>query len=125
MKPFTKAKDPHEFLSLLDSLKKRASVAKSDQTSVPFLLIDNKIFDEMMDYIRESNRALLFLTKRPTEFLISHGEAQKVLGVSENTLRGLRNRGLIDYIQYERKIWFWWKDIEIFLNRNRKEAFAI
>ena len=117
-----------EFHSIANTLFFKASLHDSmKQTGsdgfVPILTIESSIVQEMFMQIEKTNQVLSRLMKRPTDFWLTHEETLKFFGVGQTTLRNWRNRGLIAYTQYERKIMFHWDDISEFLKSNRYDAF--
>jgi len=91
--------------------------------SVPILMVEAGVVKMMMDHIESTNKMLKRMMANPTRLWLSHAETCDFLGVSDNTLRDYRDRGLIAFSQRERQIWFHFDDIEEFLLHQRKEAF--
>lgn len=91
--------------------------------SIPLLMVDARVVKTMMDHIESTNKMLKRMMTNPTKLWLSHSETCGFLGVSDNTLRDYRDRGLIAYSQRERQIWFHFDDIEEFLRQHRNDAF--
>ncbi len=56
---------------------------------------------------------------RPTKRLFSVKEAAEYLAVSEWTMRGLQWDGKVDYVKFNRLVYFDVRDLEDFIERNK------
>ncbi|MEN0048847.1 MAG: helix-turn-helix domain-containing protein [Bacteroidota bacterium] len=89
------------------------------------VILSQEQFDELAENLKTINEKLQQLKQPNHDELIPNQKLGKMLNVSDRTLQNWRDEGLIAFTQIGKKIYYTKADLEAFIERHKKNAFAI
>ena len=85
------------------------------------IIIDTEAFNKLMNKLDAIEDKLNHGFQEPEDLWWDNQQLCNYLNISARTLQTYRDDGVIKYSQYGAKIWYRYKDVQIFLEKNRRK----
>ena len=95
------------------------SILNSKTKIMSHIIIDTEAFNKLMNKLDAIEDKLNHGFQEPEDLWWDNQQLCNYLNISARTLQTYRDDGVIKYSQYGAKIWYRYKDVQIFLEKNR------
>jgi excisionase family DNA binding protein len=85
------------------------------------VMIETEAFNQIMNKLESIENRLTDKAEKPEELWLDSEQLCAYLNISNRTLQNYRDNGVIAFSQFGAKIWYKYKDVQAFLESNKKE----